>query len=74
MIWRARSDAAAPLRADRDALAHVLWNLLDNAVKYSTNGHVVRVSVGPHPKGVAIAVRDEDLGVPRHERKEIFRK
>ncbi len=62
------------LRADAASLTHALWNLLDNAVKYSPERHSVRVSVRRHPAGVAISVRDEGLGIPRHEQKEIFRR
>src|SRR5262249_39120283 len=56
------------LKADAPALGHALWNLLDNAVKYSPQAHTVHVLVGRHPRGIAISVRDEGLGIPAHER------
>lgn len=62
------------LEADAASLTHALWNLLDNAVKYSPEQHAVRVSVGRHPSGVAISVQDHGLGIPERERKEIFRR
>jgi signal transduction histidine kinase len=62
------------LRADAAALGHALWNLLDNAVKYSPERCAVRVTVGRHSRGIAISVRDEGLGIPNRERREIFRK
>jgi len=62
------------VRADRLALTHALWNLLDNAVKYSAESHSIWVSVRRQADGIAIAVRDAGLGVPSRERKEIFRK
>jgi signal transduction histidine kinase len=69
------ADAGAlRVRADAEALSHALWNLLDNAVKYSPDAGAVRLSVHHHPGGVAISVRDHGLGIPRHERKDIFRK
>lgn len=68
-------EAAAPrIQADRASLSTALWNLLDNAVKYSPSGAAVRVTVGPHPSGVAVAVRDHGLGVPSVERAEIFKR
>jgi signal transduction histidine kinase len=74
-------EAAGALRlhADAESLTFALWNLLDNAVKYSPEGRAVLVSVsrypaGGHPEGVAFSVRDHGLGIPRHERKEIFRR
>jgi len=68
------SPGAVPLRADSASLTNALWNLLDNAVKYSPDGHAVHVSVRRHPAGVAISVRDQGLGIPMNEQKEIFRR
>jgi signal transduction histidine kinase len=62
------------VRADREALTHALWNLLDNAVKYSAESRAIWVSVRRRTDGIAIAVRDAGLGVPSRERKDIFRK
>ena len=67
-------ESAPPLRADAAALTRALWNLLDNAIKYSDQEREVWVSVDGSPDGVAIAVRDHGLGIPHRERKEIFRK
>ena len=60
------------LRADAMSLTNALWNLLDNAVKYSSDQRVVHVSVRRHPAGVAISVRDGGLGIPAHEQNAIF--
>jgi signal transduction histidine kinase len=65
---------ALRLRADADALSHALWNLLDNAVKYSPLRNAVRVSVGRNDRAIVIAVKDEGLGIPAHEQRQIFRK
>ena len=65
---------ALPLRGDAAALTHALWNLLDNAIKYSGEKSEICVSVRARRDGVAIGVEDHGLGIPHHERKEIFRK
>jgi signal transduction histidine kinase len=67
-------DGPLRVRADRAALANAIWNLLDNAVKYSPGAHDVHLSVARQQAGVAIAVRDEGLGIPAHERKDVFRR
>jgi signal transduction histidine kinase len=67
-------ESAPPLRADAAALTRALWNLLDNAIKYSEREREVWVSVDGSPDGVAISVCDHGLGIPQRERKEIFRK
>ena len=62
------------VRADREALCRALWNLLDNAVKYSPEQSSVWVSVKRDHHRVAISVRDEGAGVLPEEREAIFRK
>ena len=61
------------MHADREALAQALWNLLDNAVKYSGDSRMVRVEVEKAGE-VAIRVRDEGFGIEASEQKQIFRK
>jgi len=55
--------------ADEDQLEQVLQNLMDNAVKYGTEGGTVRVSAGRatqlQAEGVLIAVHDDGPGIPR---------
>ena len=68
--------ATPPLhvRADAGMLATALWNLLDNAVKYSSPPAVVRVSVCRQAADAEIAVTDSGFGIPAAERTEIFRR
>jgi signal transduction histidine kinase len=60
------------VRADQEALTRAIWNLLDNAVKYSPECHRVWVNIGREGDRVSIAVRDQGLGVPPREQREIF--
>jgi signal transduction histidine kinase len=59
--------------ADPDALSLALWNLMDNAVKYSGDSRRIFVSTSAHNGSVEICVRDRGLGVPPEEQREIFR-
>jgi signal transduction histidine kinase len=59
--------------ADPDALSLALWNLLDNAVKYSGGSRRVSVSTSAQNGSVQISVRDRGIGVPPEEQQEIFR-
>jgi signal transduction histidine kinase len=64
----------APMLADVDraALGRAVWNLVDNAVKYSPDCRTVWVSVEQRDDEVAIVVRDEGLGIPQTEQETIF--
>jgi len=63
-----------PLKADREALARALWNLLDNAVKYSPQNRTVWAKAICENGRVAISVSDKGVGIAAHERKKIFKK
>jgi signal transduction histidine kinase len=65
---------AATVRADSEALSRAVWNLLDNAAKYSPDNKTVHVGVSRVDGRVAIAVRDEGVGIPAAERQAIFQK
>ena len=68
------SAAALPVRGDRDRLAQVFANLLENAVKYSPDGGLVEI-LGEAAAGlVHVEVRDEGLGVPEEHQSRIFTK
>jgi signal transduction histidine kinase len=54
------------INADRDALGQAVWNLIDNAVKYSEDGKKVRVEV-ESDKQVIISVKDFGYGIPASE-------
>jgi signal transduction histidine kinase len=60
------------INADREALARAIWNLLDNAVKYSPGAEIVRVSLRQRSEGVALSVADDGLGVSASEHDAIF--
>jgi len=66
-------DGPIVVNGDREALAQALWNLLDNAVKYSGESPVVRVEVEVVSQ-VAIQVRDQGFGIPPSEKDRVLRK
>jgi two-component system phosphate regulon sensor histidine kinase PhoR len=68
------ADKPAYIRADRDALHRALWNLLDNAAKYSPDCRAIRMEVAVTGERVTIAVCDRGVGVPLHEQQAIFSK
>jgi signal transduction histidine kinase len=70
------TDTAAGLACliDRESLALAVWNLLENAVKYSGQCRTIRVAVKRRGDNAAISVRDGGLGVTPGERQAIFEK
>lgn len=63
-----------PIRADREALSRALWNLLENAGKYSKTGTPIRVFARREGDSVLVGVGDQGAGIPFGEREKIFEK
>jgi signal transduction histidine kinase len=63
-----------PVSADSEALARALWNLLDNAAKYSPPAAPVSLSVKRVGQAVHIAVGDRGIGIQPEERESVFQK
>ena len=60
--------------ADDQALTNALWNLLDNAVKYSPDCKTVSVTLRRDTATAVVEVRDRGLGIPAVEQDDIFGK
>jgi len=58
--------------ADLTRLAQIISNLLNNASKYTPNGGKIELSARREGDFVAIAVRDNGLGVPRNCLHDVF--
>ena len=70
---RAQSDL---ILADRMHLTNVVFNLLDNAVKYKHVERNLQIDISSRNKGdtIQVTVRDNGIGVKRDDLKKIFEK
>ena len=68
------ADDIPSIYADPEALGNAVWNLLDNAVKYSPDCRSIGVEVEREGTGLAIRVRDRGVGIPADEQRRILRK
>ncbi|MDX2437242.1 MAG: HAMP domain-containing sensor histidine kinase [Acidobacteriota bacterium] len=64
-----------PVSFDEDGLSQILDNLLDNAEKHtrSASDRKVRLAAELHGSRVLITVADNGPGIPRHQRRRMFR-
>jgi signal transduction histidine kinase len=67
-------DGGLEAQADPDKLRQVLAQLVENAVKFSPGGGVVRVEARRVPDAVEITVADEGVGIPASQQGRIFTK
>ncbi|NJL95640.1 MAG: HAMP domain-containing histidine kinase [Anaerolineae bacterium] len=64
--------SAPPIVGDEVRLMLAFSNVIDNAIKFSSDGSTVRVSVQPQGNGVRVSVADEGIGIPEADLHNIF--
>jgi signal transduction histidine kinase/HAMP domain-containing protein len=67
----AEPDAPVPVNADREQLARVIDNLINNALTYTAEHPWVRLTV-TNESGPALIIEDHGVGVPRDKQDKIF--
>ncbi|MBI4412260.1 MAG: HAMP domain-containing histidine kinase [Deltaproteobacteria bacterium] len=67
------ADSFPPVRIHAESISQALMNLLSNAVKYSPVGSEIRVALFREGNMAALSVIDHGIGIPKAERKKIFR-
>ena len=65
-------DDLAPIRGSRLHLESAVFNLLDNAIKFSDPGERVDVQVETGRDTLTLSVTDEGIGIPAAEQSRIF--
>jgi signal transduction histidine kinase len=60
------------LRADPDRLGWVLYQLVDNGIKFTPSGGHVRIRVHPDDRGLRFDVEDSGIGIPPERQREVF--
>lgn len=68
------SDAAPKVKADRDKLVQVVINLINNALKFTEEGHIRIDASGTSDGMVQVMVSDTGIGVPQEDLEKIFDK
>ena len=58
--------------ANTDDMFHIVFNLMENAVKYNVPGGEVRVSARNDGEETVFAVADTGIGIPEEDRLNIF--
>lgn len=60
------------VRADRDLIHQVVYNLLDNAVKFTPESGLLRISLSVQPGSAVALVRNSGDGIPASELPHVF--
>ena len=58
--------------ADRTKIQQVIYNLVDNAIKFTPEGRQIRVQVTEKDNKIYTSVKDEGVGIPKDAQKKVF--
>jgi signal transduction histidine kinase len=58
--------------ADADRIQQVLYNLIDNAIKFSHNDAVVRIETTEKHSKIFVSVKDSGIGIPKQDQNQIW--
>ncbi|MSO87042.1 MAG: PAS domain-containing protein [Acidimicrobiia bacterium] len=72
MIEAAEIDPSLCVSGDRRQLVSAVYNLLENAVKYSEQGCAVQVEARVDEGWMRISVEDHGIGIPRRDLEHVF--
>jgi signal transduction histidine kinase len=67
-------DNLPPVVVDREAIARSLLNLVNNAIKYSSDDRYLAINLLRKNGSVSLEVVDKGIGIPREEQSKIFEK
>lgn len=60
------------VRADMDKIQQVLYNLLDNAIKFSHHNSVIKIETSEKKNKLFVSVKDTGIGIPKEDLKLIW--
>lgn len=62
------------INADKVHLTNIIFNLIDNAVKYTKDNPVIIVFTRDTPDGIEISIKDNGIGISKENIRKIFEK
>ncbi|MCR4746047.1 MAG: cell wall metabolism sensor histidine kinase WalK, partial [Lachnospiraceae bacterium] len=60
------------VHADMSKIQQVLYNLLDNAIKFSHNNSIIKIETTEKNEKVFVSVKDSGIGIPKDSVKLVF--
>ena len=57
---------------DKLHISHILNNLIDNGIKYSSGNPHIKIETEDDQNGIIVSVIDDGIGMDKHQQKKIF--
>mgnify|MGYP001221311123 FL=1 len=62
------------ITADRDMIYQVIYNIFDNAVKFTNEGGYINVSMNEDDKNVEVHIKNSGIGIQKEELSKVFQR
>jgi signal transduction histidine kinase len=62
------------MRGDRELMEYAVYNLMTNAVKYSSSNTEISVASRPIARELRLSIKDQGMGMEEHEVRKIFQR
>jgi signal transduction histidine kinase len=66
------ADDLKPCHGDQNQLERVLWNLIDNAIKFTPQGGAITLTSRMIANNISLSIRDTGVGIPKEELPNLF--
>lgn len=60
------------VKADCDKIKQVLYNLIDNAIKFSDTDSIIKIETSEKKNKVFVSVKDSGIGIPKEQLNQVF--
>lgn len=60
------------VKADAEKIKQVIYNLLDNAIKFSHPGSIIKIETSEKKNKVYVSVKDSGIGIPKDQLSQVF--
>ena len=60
------------VHADMEQIQQVLYNLIDNAIKFSSDSSIIKAETSERHGTVFVSIKDSGVGIPREKQNKIW--
>ncbi|WP_162197914.1 MULTISPECIES: HAMP domain-containing sensor histidine kinase [unclassified Methanosarcina] len=71
IVWKTKGELKS-IRADRTKFKQILYNLIDNAIKFTPENGLIKIDTGISKKSISISVTDSGPGISIDDQKKLF--
>lgn len=61
-----------PVKADCEKIKQVMYNLVDNAIKFSHPDSIIKIETSEKKNKVFVSVKDSGIGIPKEQLSQVF--